>query len=54
MRGYELYGEVAASLGLTWCGGWKNLKDLGHVELRRPGVLRRAAEESQPNAGYVY
>lgn len=54
MRGYELYGEVAASLGLTWGGGWKNLKDLGHVELRRPGVLRRAAEESQPNAGYVY
>jgi peptidoglycan L-alanyl-D-glutamate endopeptidase CwlK len=54
MRGYELYGEVAASLGLTWGGGWKSLKDLGHVELRRPGVLRRAAEESQPNAAYVY
>ncbi len=54
MRGYELYGEVAASLGLTWGGGWKNLKDLGHVELRRPGVLRRGSDEATPAAGYVY
>ncbi len=54
MRGYELYGEVAASLGLTWGGGWKNLKDLGHVELRRPGVLRRSLDEATPAAGYVY
>lgn len=54
MRGYELYGEVAASLGLTWGGGWKNLKDLGHVELRRPGVLRRAAQEAPPAVGYAY
>lgn len=54
MRGYELYGEVAASLGMTWGGGWKNLKDLGHVELRRPGVLRRGADEATPAAGYVY
>lgn len=54
MRGYELYGEVSASLGLTWGGGWKNLKDLGHVELRRPGVLRRAAEETPPAVGYAY
>lgn len=54
MRGYELYGEVSASLGLTWGGGWKNLKDLGHVELRRPGVLRRAAQETPPTVGYAY
>ena len=54
MRGYELYGEVSASLGLTWGGGWKNLKDLGHVELRRPGVLRRAAREAPPAVGYAY
>lgn len=53
MRGYELYGEVSASLGLTWGGGWKKLKDLGHVELRRPGVLRRATEEA-PAVGYAY
>ncbi len=52
MRGYELYGEVSASLGLTWGGGWKKLKDLGHVELRRPGVLRRATEEA-PAVGYA-
>lgn len=34
MRGYELYGQEAAALGLTWGGGWK-LKDFGHVELHR-------------------
>jgi len=39
-RGYELYGEVARSTGMVWGGGWRSLKDLGHVELRRPGVLR--------------
>lgn len=54
MRGYELYGEVSASLGLTWGGGWRHLKDLGHVELRRPGVLRRAAQEAPPAVGYAY
>lgn len=43
-RGYELYGEVAAAMGLTWGGAWKSLKDLGHVELRRAGVLRRAGD----------
>lgn len=39
-RGYELFGDVAQSAGLVWGGGWRTLKDLGHVELRRPGVLR--------------
>lgn len=38
MRGYELYGQVAESVGLTWGGRWK-LMDFGHVELRKPGVL---------------
>lgn len=38
MRGYELYGQVAESAGLVWGGRWK-MMDLGHVELRRPGVL---------------
>ena len=40
MRGYELWGEIAESLGLTWGGRWK-LMDFGHVELPRPGVLGR-------------
>lgn len=38
MRGYQRYGEVAESVGLGWGGRWK-MMDLGHVELRRPGVL---------------
>lgn len=38
MRGYQLYGEVAESVGLTWGGRWK-MMDFGHVELRRRGVL---------------
>lgn len=39
MRGYELYGEVAQRLGLTWGGRWKNA-DLGHIELRGAGVIQ--------------
>lgn len=42
MRGYELYGQVAASLGLTWGGRWKGLADFGHIEWRRPGAMRPA------------
>ena len=38
MRGYELYGEIAEQVGLFWGGRWQ-MKDYGHVELRRPGVL---------------
>ena len=38
MRGYELYGQTAESVGLVWGGRWK-MMDLGHVELRRKGVL---------------
>ncbi|MEN3276217.1 MAG: peptidoglycan LD-endopeptidase CwlK [Massilia sp.] len=40
MRGYQLYGEVAEQLGLTWGGRWK-MMDLGHIELRLRGVMRR-------------
>ncbi|WP_296943996.1 M15 family metallopeptidase [uncultured Massilia sp.] len=40
MRGYQLYGEVAESLGLTWGGRWK-MMDFGHTELRMPGVMKR-------------
>ena len=39
MRGYQLYGEVAESLGLTWGGRWK-MMDFGHTELRLPGVMK--------------
>ncbi|MCG2577674.1 M15 family metallopeptidase [Dechloromonas sp. XY25] len=44
MRGYQLYGEIAQQVGLTWGGGWK-MQDYGHVELRRAGVLGRAAAQ---------
>ena len=40
MRGYQLYGEVAESLGLTWGGRWK-MMDFGHTELRVAGVMKR-------------
>jgi peptidoglycan L-alanyl-D-glutamate endopeptidase CwlK len=33
MRGYQLYGQVAESAGMTWGGRWK-MMDFGHVELR--------------------
>jgi peptidoglycan L-alanyl-D-glutamate endopeptidase CwlK len=39
LRGYQLYGEVAESLGLTWGGRWK-MMDFGHTELRLRGVMR--------------
>jgi peptidoglycan L-alanyl-D-glutamate endopeptidase CwlK len=40
MRGYQLYGEVAESLGLTWGGRW-TMMDFGHTELRLRGVMHR-------------
>ncbi len=42
MRGYQLYGEVAESLGMTWGGRWK-MMDFGHTELRMRGVMQHAA-----------
>ena len=38
MAGYTLYGRYAESVGLIWGGNWK-MRDLGHVELRRPEAL---------------
>jgi peptidoglycan L-alanyl-D-glutamate endopeptidase CwlK len=38
-KGYELYGEVAQRVGLTWGGRWQNA-DLGHAELRKPAASR--------------
>jgi peptidoglycan L-alanyl-D-glutamate endopeptidase CwlK len=46
-RGYALYGDVARSVGLTWGGDWDSLRDLGHVELRRPGAFAAAADDEQ-------
>lgn len=40
MRGYQLYGEVAESVGMTWGGRWK-MMDFGHTELRVPGVMKK-------------
>ena len=54
MRGYELYGELASSLGLTWGGAWRSLQDYGHVELRRPGVLRTRTDNTSPQSGAVH
>jgi peptidoglycan LD-endopeptidase CwlK len=33
MRGYQLYGETAESLGMVWGGRW-TMMDFGHTELR--------------------
>ncbi|MDB5755082.1 MAG: peptidase [Massilia sp.] len=40
MRGYQLYGEIAESLGLTWGGRW-TMMDFGHTELRKTGVMHK-------------
>jgi peptidoglycan L-alanyl-D-glutamate endopeptidase CwlK len=40
MEGYRLYGKYAESVGLVWGGRWQ-MMDLGHVELRKPDVLRQ-------------
>ena len=52
--GYALYGEVARSVGLTWGGGWRSIKDFGHVEMRRDGVLQRRSDAEQPSAPHVH
>lgn len=40
MRGYQLYGEVAESVGLVWGGRWTKIHDYGHTEYRMPGLVR--------------
>lgn len=42
MRGYQLYGEVAESVGLTWGGRWKSIHDYGHTEYKMPGLQKTA------------
>lgn len=42
-EGYRLYGAAAQAVGLTWGGSWRTLVDLGHVELKRQGVLSPAS-----------
>ena len=54
MQGYELLGAAAQELGLVWGGGWRTLKDYGHVELRRPGVLKRNPEAGSAQAGAAH
>ena len=39
-RGYQLYGEVAESVGLVWGGRWTRIHDYGHTEYRMPGLVR--------------
>ena len=39
-KGYELYGQIAQRVGLTWGGRWQN-RDLGHVELRKTATFMR-------------
>ena len=46
MQAYARYGEVAESVGLTWGGHWKSIKDYGHSEYRLPG-LKKTAEIAQ-------
>lgn len=46
MRGYQLYGEVAESVGLTWGGRWKSIQDYGHTEFRMPN-LKKTAEMAE-------
>ena len=40
MRGYQLYGQAAESVGLTWGGRWKSIQDYGHTEYRMPGLKK--------------
>lgn len=52
--GYAAYGEVARSVGFVWGGGWRSIKDFGHVEMRRDGVLQRRSDAEQPAAQHVH
>ena len=37
MRGYQLYGEVAESMGMHWGGRWTAM-DFGHLEWHASGA----------------
>jgi len=43
MKGYQLYGQYAESVGLTWGGRW-TMRDFGHVELRDQMAKRRVEQ----------
>jgi peptidoglycan LD-endopeptidase CwlK len=49
LRGYEKYGEVARSLGLTWGGDWRNPKDHGHIEWRNIAVRKGSDNRASPS-----
>jgi len=53
MRGYEKYGEVARSMGLTWGGDWRSLKDYGHIEWRWPGEHPPGKQRTAPAPGPI-
>ncbi len=46
MRGYQLYGEAAETVGLTWGGRWTRIHDYGHTEFRMPN-LRKNRESAE-------
>ena len=52
--GYARFGEVARSVGLGWGGAWRNIKDLGHVEMPRDGVLQGRAGAEQPAVAHAH
>ena len=45
-KGYQLYGETAEQVGLTWGGRWTRIHDYGHTEYRMPG-LRKNKESAE-------
>ncbi|WP_349926511.1 M15 family metallopeptidase [Acinetobacter sp. A1-4-2] len=50
MRGYQLYGTISESVGLTWGGRWTSIQDYGHSEYRMPGLKKTAAMAEQLTA----
>ncbi|WP_292442826.1 M15 family metallopeptidase [Methylibium sp.] len=51
---YARYGEAARSVGLVWGGGWRSLKDYGHVELPLAGVMTRRLSSDQPATAHAH
>ncbi len=54
MAGYRLLGETAGRVGLVWGGSWRSIQDYGHVELQRPGTLRRRGSADEPPSTLVH